>query len=619
MDHRRADAIIREIAQLVKGDFLINDDHDLTMAVARKLASQSRGYAGGMQSFGAQKMSCTAECTREEDKIIIGKDGVVFGPYSAFPAGKYIASFYMDNAQEQGVFTVESQDTGVVCSVKSGEIQPDEEGAYQVEFFLPKNVEQLELKVHNPTDSLLVFHKVTVTIPLGRTQTVSPGSQPDSAAAYPEPQMAQDDGCAAVLEELQIEQNVSVRMFKEMGAMVECRPPQGTKFAFFKKVIRKGINCYVLFQVEFNKRLLQQQKNLVGQSRKLLNVITALWSRQNHYEVQLTQMEQRLSAATQQMEQLREVCRSMLAAQTDELGQYNQRNGAISSQIQQLAEQVGITTNYIHELTETQKNVPAQIQTVQSEMQAIQSSMDGKVGELWAKIKRIDDEFEAIWKHNRETNLNLDSVWRTYNTMRQEVIYVIDHRTRTAPASPHEAAAMVSPKILPQAEEKIKEQGGKIRLNLGSGNLSVEGYLSVDARELSNVDIVADISKLPYEKESVDEIFSAHLIEHFTRQRMEKELLPYWRSLLKTGGTFRVIFPDLEAMIKAYETGEMDFSLLGTLIMGGQDYQLDYHYAVYSPELVVSMLENAGFHDIRVVARGRENGGCRESEIVAIR
>ena len=141
----------------------------------------------------------------------------------------------------------------------------------------------------------------------------------------------------------------------------------------------------------------------------------------------------------------------------------------------------------------------------------------------------------------------------------------------------------------------------------------------MDARDLATVDVVADVGNLPFSEGEVDEIYSAHLIEHFTLLRLEKELLPHWFSRLKDGGVIRLVFPDLPAMIAAYTAGEMSFDELGEVIMGGQDYALDYHYAVHSVERVAALLEKTGFKDIRIVAEGRKNGQCRESEITAVK
>lgn len=647
MDYRRTNAIMQEVAQFVKGDFLINDDSELTMAVRRKLAYKNKGYMGGIQTFHVQNMSCTEQCTRENETIVLRKNGIVFGPYRPFPAGNYIASFDVEDTQAACVFTVESQETGVICSYRSSELEKTLDGIYPVEFSLPQKVDQLELKVCNTAETPVTFYKVSIMIPLGRKCTTKFCEETPVISEQPVQYSDVEDSCVTILEDLQSEQSACSRMMRDMGSAAECRLPHDTKHPLVKKIIRKVINSYVFFQVEFNKRLLQQQRSFVSQSKKLLATVTSLWSRQAQQENRLMHIEQQISDQNtiiqqylQTIEQLRELTQTHKIAITnheDEMAAYRQMLGVqemLLTEVKELKnhrdsvsailEQVQLSMDEkAIDLSGKIKQIGAELQEyrhyMSTDIQQVEQSVDGKVNDLWEKIKRIDDEFEKIWNHNSEVNLNLDSVWRTYNTMRQEVFYEIEHRMRTIESVHPEQASVVNPKVLPQAAQKIALQGGKIRLNLGSGNLPVDGYLSVDARELSTVDIVADVSNIPYEPSTVDEIFSAHLIEHFTRQRMEKELLPYWKSLLKTGGVFRVIFPDLEAMMEAYQAGEISFQTLSNNIMGGQDYQLDYHYAVYSPDIVVAMLEQQGFHKITIVAKGRKNGNCRETEITAVK
>lgn len=57
--------------------------------------------------------------------------------------------------------------------------------------------------------------------------------------------------------------------------------------------------------------------------------------------------------------------------------------------------------------------------------------------------------------------------------------------------------------------------GGKIRLDLGSGTVKRQGYLSVDRIRGKGVDVVADAEqRLPFLDGTVDEVFSRHLFEH---------------------------------------------------------------------------------------------------------
>jgi len=62
-----------------------------------------------------------------------------------------------------------------------------------------------------------------------------------------------------------------------------------------------------------------------------------------------------------------------------------------------------------------------------------------------------------------------------------------------------------------------KKKEESIKLNLGSGARPEKGWVNVDIVDLPEVDVVHDLTKFPWpwEDNSVDEIKSEHLIEHF--------------------------------------------------------------------------------------------------------
>ncbi|SEA73840.1 Predicted SAM-depedendent methyltransferase [Variovorax sp. YR216] len=165
--------------------------------------------------------------------------------------------------------------------------------------------------------------------------------------------------------------------------------------------------------------------------------------------------------------------------------------------------------------------------------------------------------------------------------------------------------------------ESAKENG--IRLNLGCGHVPLDGYLNVDRRALPGVDIVAEVDSLPFESGQVSEISSAHMLEHFPQEELRRKLLPYWFSLLKNGGTFRAIVPDAEGMIEAFRSNEYTFDRLREVTFGGQDYDGDFHYNMMTTESLRTLLEEVGFSEFTVIEKNRENGGCKEFEIVACR
>ena len=159
----------------------------------------------------------------------------------------------------------------------------------------------------------------------------------------------------------------------------------------------------------------------------------------------------------------------------------------------------------------------------------------------------------------------------------------------------------------------------QLRLNLGCGHIALEGYLNVDRRALPGVDIVAEVDELPFEAGEIDEIFSAHLLEHFPQEQLLRELLPYWTGLLKHGGVFRSVVPDAESMIKGYANGSYPYSSLREVTFGAQDYDGDFHFNMFVAEQIEEILKEAGLVDIEWLANGRKNGACFEMEFKAVK
>ena len=96
-----------------------------------------------------------------------------------------------------------------------------------------------------------------------------------------------------------------------------------------------------------------------------------------------------------------------------------------------------------------------------------------------------------------------------------------------------------------------------LKLNLGSGKHPFEGWNNLDLVDHPGV-IKHDLTKpLPYADNSVDFAFSEHFLEHITRPQGLKFLLEVKR-VLKPGGVFRIVVPDLKLLCQNYVKG--DFS-----------------------------------------------------------
>ncbi|MBI5642846.1 MAG: hypothetical protein HY954_05160 [Deltaproteobacteria bacterium] len=168
-------------------------------------------------------------------------------------------------------------------------------------------------------------------------------------------------------------------------------------------------------------------------------------------------------------------------------------------------------------------------------------------------------------------------------------------------------------------ESKLVSMQDNIRVNVGCGHIPMEGYLNVDMRELPGVDITAPADKLPFEENSLSEIFSSHLIEHFPQEELKRKILPHWHGLLKKNGILRAVLPDAEAMIENYTKGDYPFEKLRNVTFGAQEYDGDFHFNMFSRQSIKGLLEEAGFRDVSYAAAGRVNGDCYEMEIAAVK
>lgn len=216
---------------------------------------------------------------------------------------------------------------------------------------------------------------------------------------------------------------------------------------------------------------------------------------------------------------------------------------------------------------------------------------------------------EAVRQEIRPHIQTLAWLLQRVETVRAEMM----HELRYGAAKSDDATATIETKIVNPAALDVSE----LRVNLGAGHIAIEGFVNVDMRELPGIDVVAAIDSLPFEPGSLTEIFSSHTVEHFPELQLRRKLLPYWVSLLKPGGMFRAIVPDLEAMTKAYAEGDISFEVLRSVIYGGQEYEGDFHFTGFTPTSLGALLVECGLEAPNVIAQGRPNGDCLEFEISA--
>ena len=123
-----------------------------------------------------------------------------------------------------------------------------------------------------------------------------------------------------------------------------------------------------------------------------------------------------------------------------------------------------------------------------------------------------------------------------------------------------------------------------MKINLGCNDLKLDGFLNVDRDPVVKPDVVADASCLPFENESVDEIYAGHLLEHFAHN---ENVLDEWNRVLKVGGKITVTVPDTEKALKLYAEGKISLDLLNQVVFGANDRELQNHHQIFNREILL--------------------------------
>jgi len=187
--------------------------------------------------------------------------------------------------------------------------------------------------------------------------------------------------------------------------------------------------------------------------------------------------------------------------------------------------------------------------------------------------------------------------------------------------------------------------GERMKLNIGCGSSISDGWINIDIslniyftkipylkRTLFRLDLISketyeskwsgkyirrDVTRgLPFRSESVDFIYSSHLLEHMHKDDAEAFLRECYR-VLKVGGVLRLVVPDLEALCRAYISKAASYvqdedtlpadaflSELGILESKKRTYlerrlgRGNWHLWMYDEASLTSRLRKAGFSGI---------------------
>lgn len=100
---------------------------------------------------------------------------------------------------------------------------------------------------------------------------------------------------------------------------------------------------------------------------------------------------------------------------------------------------------------------------------------------------------------------------------------------------------------------------GRLMVNLGSGSKYLDGFVNIDIGPVYKKDVWLDIRNgLPFTDETVDVLYSSHLLEHLFIDELQRVLRECHR-VLKPSGAFRILVPSVEKAVQAYVSNDREW------------------------------------------------------------
>lgn len=137
-----------------------------------------------------------------------------------------------------------------------------------------------------------------------------------------------------------------------------------------------------------------------------------------------------------------------------------------------------------------------------------------------------------------------------------------------------------------------------IKLHIGAGEINLQGWINIDARKYDHTHLLSNEIKLSeFNDGTVQEIYLCHVLEHFSFCETN-QLIDLFFKKLKKGGILRLAVPSFDSLIEVYKKNNNDIEKVKYALMGGQDYEYNFHKSVYNFNEIKKILEKQKFVNI---------------------
>lgn len=114
------------------------------------------------------------------------------------------------------------------------------------------------------------------------------------------------------------------------------------------------------------------------------------------------------------------------------------------------------------------------------------------------------------------------------------------------------------------------------KLNVGAGNQPMAGYVNIDIHPMAPGVVYGNAVDLSFPDDSVEEIYTSHMIEHLTKAELRSFFRECQRVLI-AGGKLYIVAPSMEGILDAYKRGLVTIDYAEDFLFARQLHAYDYH------------------------------------------
>lgn len=132
-----------------------------------------------------------------------------------------------------------------------------------------------------------------------------------------------------------------------------------------------------------------------------------------------------------------------------------------------------------------------------------------------------------------------------------------------------------------------------MKLNLGCGTDLREGWVNADTYPYAGISVRCSLRDLPFRDSSFDEVEMIHVIEHMPAGSIKD--VP---RVLKRGGTLRVVCPDANFAIHAWNSAQWGSDWFEHVIFGERTREGQWHQSCWTVPTLERELRGLGLQDV---------------------